>query len=663
MARDYRDSKTYASSSAADRAKELGRELNLHWWQEKDAEERMHGLIDMADGLEMNAAERHQANLRHARLFENVELDTLTGADYATSLVRQALYGAGVVRLNVIAACIDTLGAKIAKNKPRPNFLTSGGSWKMQRKARNLDKFMRGLFYETQVHNKSKEVFNDACVFGTGFLYVYQNDDGRLDCERVMPDEVYVDDHDSMYGKPRTMMRKKRVQREVLVAMFPECAADIYDADQSENADHSLSKEARTPSVDVWEAWHLPSKKGAGDGVHCIAIDGKELFHEEWKLDCFPFVRLPFKKRVLGFWGKGVAESLVGIQVELNRLILSISEQLRRKGKGRVFVQMGSKVNPNHLTNAIGDIVYYTGTPPQVDNSNAVSQEEFAQVDRLYQKAFQEVGLSELSVAAKKPSGLDAAVALREYSDIESERFALVHQAWEQFFLDYASLSLGLISKQYGWRGYKIQMPSKRFVIQVDWRDINLDEDSYVMQMFPTSSLPQYPAARYQKVKEMRQDGFITDAVAKRLLEFPDIEAEMNLGNAAIDDADAVISAIMDEETPKMMPIEPYQDLQLIIERATAGYLFARHFEDIEPERLDMLRTLIDTAAAMLAPPPPPMGAGMPGMGAPPPPGGMPGMPPGMPPGGPPMPNMANVGNVNIDAAPPVAPATPPVIA
>lgn len=659
MAKDFRDAKVYPSQTAAQREKLLAAGINLRWWQEKDPEERAHGVIDMAKGLEDAASQRLQANLRHARLYENVELDGLTGTDYAQALVRQALYGAGIMRLNVVAACIDTLMAKIAKNKPRPNFLTSGGSWKMQRKARSLDKFMRGLFYETRVHDKAKDVFLDAETFGTGLLHVYDADDKRLDCERVIPSEIFVDDTDAMYGAPRTMFRKKRIQREVLVSMFPKHADAILTAAESEDASDSTAKEARTPSIDVWEAWHLPSKKDAGDGLHCITIDGTELFCEEWKLDCFPFVRLPFKKRTLGFWGKGVAESLVGIQVELNRLVLSISEQLRRKGKGRIFLQLGSKVNPNQLTNGIGDIVYYTGSPPVVDNSNVVSPEEFMQVDRLYQKAFQEVGISELSAAAKKPSGLDAAVALREFSDIESERFALVHQAWETFFLDYAALCLKLISKQYGWEGYKIQMPSKRYTITVDWKDIDLDEDSYVMQMFPTSSLPQTPAARYAKVKEMRQDGFISDAVAKRLLEFPDIEAEMNLGNAAIDDADAVISAILDEEEPELLPIEPYQDLELIIERATAAYLFARHFPDIEKERLDLLRQLIDNAAALLAPPAPPAGAPMPG--APMDPAAM-GAPPMAGPGAP-MPTMANVGNVNIDAAPPVAPAVPPVTA
>jgi hypothetical protein len=269
--------------------------------------------------------------------------------------------------------------------------------------------------------------------------------------------------------------------------------------------------------------------------------------------------------------------------VELNRLVRSVSEQIRRKGKGRVFLQVGSKVNPNHLTNQIGDIVNYVGTPPIVDNTNAVSQEEFAQIDRLYQRAFQEVGVSELSAAAKKPSGLDAAVALREYSDIESERFALVHQKWEGFFLDFAELVLALLDEQWGLKSYKVKLPSKRFIIEVDKADITLARDAFIMQMFPVSSLPQTPAARYAKVKEMMQDQFIDKATAQRLLEFPDIEAEANLGNAAIDDADATISAILDDETPTYLPLETYQNVQLLLTRALAAYLFVRHFPDVEP--------------------------------------------------------------------------------
>jgi hypothetical protein len=406
-------------------------------------------------------------------------------------------------------------------------------------------------------------------------------------------------------------------------------------------------------TVQVWEAWHLPSGKKAKDGKHVIAIDGAVLLEEAWKIDRFPFVPFRYKKRTTGFWGKGVVESVAGIQIELNRLVRSISEQLRRKGRGRTYVAMGSKVNPAHLGNGIGDIVYYTGQPPHTDNNNAVAPEEFMQIDRLYQRAFQEIGVSELSAAAKKPSGLDAAVALREYNDIESERFALVHQAWEQFFLDYAELCLDLIKTQYGWKGYEIKLPSKRSMIQVDWANIDLDRDSYVMQMWPTSSLPQTPAARYAKVKEMMQDGFIDKPVAQRLLEFPDVEAESNLGNAIIDDVDATISAVLDDPEPRLMSLEPYQNLDMLIQRATAAYLYARHNECPE-DRLSMLRNLIDNAtaqkAALMAPPPAPPGAAGPA-GPVAPPMGAPPM------GGPQM------GDLNVNVAPPPAmPLVPPVV-
>jgi hypothetical protein len=655
---DYRDVKIFASERDAELAKSEDK-FAPKWWQSEDEDERAKSLVGMATSLKENANERHQANLRHVRMFENVEIDTLGAGDFASSIVTQALRNRGLVRMNVVAACEDTLAAKVAKNKPRASFLTSGGSWDKQRKARRLDKFGRGLLYELNAYEKGKEIFFDACTFGTGLGYLYPNEaTGRLDLERVLPDEVYVDELDALYCEPRTLFRRKIVQREVLLAKFPDKAGSLYTAATPPNMPQ---KNFLTPTVEVWEAWHLPSGPKKKDGMHCICIAGAELFCEPWKLDVFPFVQLRYKKRTVGFWGKGVAETLTGIQIELNRTILSVSEQLRRKGKGRTFVPMGSKVAPAHFTNNIGDLVYYTGNvPPHPDNQNTVAPEELQHIERLYRMAFQEVGLSELSVAAKKPSGLDAAVALREYSDIESERFALVHQAWETFFLDMVKLSLKLIRAQYGSKGYQVRLPNRQFAIEMDWKDIELEEDDYVLQVFPVSSLPQTPAARYQKVKEMQADGTVDKATANRLLDFPDLESETNLTNAAIDDVDATISMVLDEDKPVLMPVEPFQNLDLMVTRATAAYLYARH-HGCDDERLGMLQQLIEQASqakvALMTPPPaPPMMAG-------PPPGATPmaGPPPG--PGGMMPPSIgSNVGNLTVNAQAPVAPSIPPVV-
>ena len=621
MAADYKSARTFKNSTEAMKA--MGNSyLHEFWWNIKDPEERANSMWAQAQALETNSSERHQANLRHARLYENCELENLAGSSYAMAIVQQSLRGRGIVRMNVIAACEDTLAAKITKNKPRPTFLTSGASWTYQMKARKLDKFTRGMFYELDYYETAKEIAMDAFTFGTGIGHLYKGDEGRVAMERVLPDEIYVDDDDARYGKPRMMMRRKFINREVLLAAYPDKEEMLLTADDDTTsvgagAGANSTKMTRLPQVEVWEAWHLPSGKKAEDGMHIICTSAGELFCEPWKLDQFPFVVCRYKKRTVGFWGKGIAESLVGIQLELNRLFLSISEQLRRKGRGRLFLQKGSQVNPAHLTNAIADIVWYTGQPPIVDSGNAVAPEEFMQIDRLYRAAFQEIGISELSAASKKPSGLDAAVAMREFSDIESERFALVHQEWENLAIHTASLSLELIHEQYGNKGYKMKMPSKRYVIDVDWKDICMPGQDYVIQLFPTSSLPQTPAARYQKVKEMMADGFIDKATAQRLLEYPDLEAEQNLGAAAIDDADETICGILDEAVPVLRPIEPYQNLELLLTRGTASYLIARRYKDIEPERLDLLRDLIDQVSALMEasmPPPAPMpGAPAPG--------------------------------------------------
>ena len=652
MAQDFRDAVSYREKPSR---KSKNGVVQPRWWELDDEAAVAKAVLDMGESMENNSGERLAALVRFARLYENCEIDNLSARDYSASVVKQIINGSGLLSLNVGASCVDTLTAKVTKNRPRPTFLTSGGSWASQIKARNLDKWCKGFFYETQVYRKARPVFVDGCEFGTGFLQVYGSKGKKLECDRVLPDEIFVDDLDGQYGCPRELHRKKYVGRDVLTRLFPECSEEIAEAGKRNvQEDIRAEPEIAENTVKVWESWHLPSGPGASDGKHTIAIEGCLLLSEQWKIDKFPFVMYRFKRRTTGFWGKGVIETVQPIQVELNKVIRSISKQMHRKGKGRTYVQVGSKVSPSHLTNNDGgDIVYYTGAPPQDAAHNVIAAEEFNYVETLYRRAFQECGISELSAAAKKPSGLDAAVALREYSDIESERFAPQHQDWEQFFLDYADLSIDLITKQYGWSSYKVLVPGRRDLLEVDWASIDLDRDAYVMQMFPTSSLPQTPSARYQKVKEMLADGFIDKPVAQRLLEFPDIEAESNLGNAMIDDCDATISAILDEDKPELMPLEDYQNLDLIIQRANAAYLYARH-RGCPEDRLVLLRQLIDSAtkakAAMMAPPP------------------MPGMPPGgaVPPGGAPPPMGAPMGgtqvNNTMNVPPPIIPQVPPVI-
>lgn len=620
-----------------------------YWWKLEEEKDRADALISAANVLKTSVSrtDRYQANLTHARLYGNIEQLGFGVREYG----RTASAPQNKISLNVCCACVDTLTSKVAKNRPRPMFLTDGGNFQQQRQAKKLDKFMRGLFHETGIYAKSKQIFVDSCIFDIGAMKFYLHPvTGKMQVERVFPDELFVDDTDAKYGQPRQLFQSKLIPKEVLLSQYGDKSPEVRLAIESYTGDGESYLKGFGDVVEVWEAWHLPSYEGAKDGRHSMAIKGAELLDEPYTMDVFPFAFMRFSERVLGFWGQGLVERLTGIQLELNRLLRSISEQLRRKGRGRIFCKIGSKVNPEHLRNSIGDIIFYTGdAAPHVDNGNAVAPEEFMQLDRLYQRAFQEAGISELSAGAKKPSGLDAAVALREFSDIESERFSMVGKAWEQFFLDAATVQIEILHA--AGAKYPVKLPKKRAFEAIDWKDIDLQRDAYMMQMFPVSSLPQTPAYRIQRVTELVKEGYITDkSEALRLLDFPDLESETSLALAALDDADECISAILDEDTPRYIAPDEFSDPQAIITRASAAYLRAK-YQGVDEDRLSMLVQLIDAAKMIIAPPmaaAPPAGPGAPGM--PPPPPGMPGM------------GAAVGGSINLTQSAPQASTVPPLI-
>jgi hypothetical protein len=586
---DYKDFEK--NGKKTDPSEEMGKAG--FWWKETNATFRAQSLQSTARALETEQSTRHNLNLLHARLYGTFDMSGFGAREYS----RGSIVASSKIAFNVIEAGVDTLAAKISKHRPRPVFLTDGAKWSEQQKSRRLGRFVEGGFSYANLKAKNDLLFIDAAVFGTGGYKLVMDDNKKVNFERVFIDEVLIDEADARYGSPRQMFQGKLCHREKLMADYPNSADLIRDAKPPDGVEQS----GQGDMVQVWEGWHLASGDKAGDGCHSIVLDGgsgagSELLYEKWTLQRFPFVFYHFKPRLLGFWGQGVAELLTGIQIELNRLVNSVSKQLQRKGRGRIFMPLASKVPPAQITNGIADAVYYNGSvPPTVDNSNAVAQEEFMQIDRLYEKAFQIIGASELSVSSKKPSGLDAGVALREYQEIESERFAKQHQRWDNFHIELAEAFLDFV-RVFGGKSYVTRYEHKRYMETIKADDVIREPGEYACQAWPSSSLPQTPAARRQAVKEMQADGWIDKATAQKLLDYPDLEAETNLGNAARDDVDALIDRILNTSLPMETP-DKFTNLDMFVERGTANYLFARN-HDADEKRLDMLARAIELAAA-----------------------------------------------------------------
>ena len=149
--------------------------------------------------------------------------------------------------------------------------------------------------------------------------------------------------------------------------MFPDYKNKIANSEQAYPDNSGEATKTVSDQIMLVEGWRLPSSKDSHDGMHAIACSEGLLFEETYTKDRFPFVFLHDSPRLLGFWGQGAAERLMGTQIEINKLLITMSKAINLVGVPRVFVEDGSKVVKAHLNNEVGSIVTYRGTKPQYE--------------------------------------------------------------------------------------------------------------------------------------------------------------------------------------------------------------------------------------------------------------------------------------------------------
>lgn len=568
--------------------------ISTRWWKE-DKEKVHNAVFEYVKHIRRAQSYKTTNNLRYLRLFSNYELLGLGASTYS----RQDSNITGLknrVTLNVIQSMCETVTSKITKNKPAPTFLTDGGNWSEQQRAKKLNKFLQGQFHHSDLYQKASLAFLESCIFGTGAVKIFRQDN-KIKTERVFIDEILVDDVESVYSNPRQMHQVKVIHRDVLKEMFPKFQAQIDNAKQSVEG-LSGSNELRGDMVEVVESWHLPSGDDADDGKHAISIDNQTLLCEEYKKPYFPFIFFRWTVRPLGFFGQGLAEQLQGIQLEINKILKTIQVSMHLTSVPKVFVEASSKVISAHLNNEIGGIVKYLGTKPSYESVGSIPGELFSHLDRLYDRAFEIAGISQLSATSLKPAGLDSGKALREFNDIETERFMAVGQRYEQAFIDAGKIMIDLmgdIAKDSN--DFSIKVPSGKFLETISWDEVNLDEDKYIMQVFPTSSLSSHPSGRLQDVQELIAAGFIDKNDGRALLNFPDLESVTNLETAATENIERAVESMI--EKGEYVPPEPFQNLELGLKKVQESYLLFQN-RNAPDERLELLRRWMEDAKALL---------------------------------------------------------------
>ena len=560
--------------------------------------------------------------------------------------------------INATANITDSLHAEITQQKPRMMMLTSGGDYKLQQVAKNINKVLDGQNAEDGQDDLSPVLASDAMIFGDAFEKVYVDHiTNRVACDRVLEWELAVPYAEAYYGRPRTLYHITNVDRGVLMAAYEDKAEDIKRASNAAK-DPFFLHDAHSDLVEVVEAYHLPSRAEYGepdsddhveaspDGRHFICVNTCRLFDEPWKTTRFPYFNLKWKIPKLGFWSTSLIDELRSEQANINRMDRFIKESMARAGL-KVLVDNGAGVLNSHIDDLVGTIIRGNfsggGMKPEWVAYATVHPEFFQHLEWRLNRIYSENGINQLSAQSLLPAQLSGSgQSIKAYEQSKSRRFIDFAKRYERFHREVAEYKLELIRKVYDESGkYAVTYRGKREIEIVDWDAIaKIDPKHYYVAVYPTSSLPSTPAGKFAMLQDWINAQWISPEDAKRLADFPELEDYTELETSSYMIVREMIDAILEEG--KQQTPEPMMDLMLGASEGTKAYLLARRRGWYPPHHLDLLREFVTTCLQMSAPANQqgPAPAALPPAGAPPGPdamaaaagGPMPPPPPGMAP-------------------------------
>lgn len=615
-------------------------------------------LNQIINEFKLTQTARYESYRRYARIY---------GADLSSFGIRESLKEVFEERLaiNELANTIETLHSQVFKNRIVPMPITDGGTWDQQQRAKALGKWLDGVFDDAEVFGEVVPIWGlDSLIFGTGFVKVSSLDDeddqAKLIVERIPAWDVYTDETEGRYGKPRSLYHTMLVDRGVLLDQFvrdvdgyygteSERERAILDCSQLPSDDFAFEFDRHSDQIRVTFAWHLPSGPRSNDGLHVVSIKSGTLLSREWKRPRFPIAKIRFGSPLAGYYGRSAVQRIAPAQREYDKLNERFQIAHDLIGIPRILVQKGAEIAVQQIDDIVGSIITtndilgikeWTPVP--------IHPEHYSYRQSLVDSMRSTLGVSSLSAQSEVPAGLKNAsgVALERFEDTEQARQMQLHRNYETGITDLADILIDEAS-ELAERGIDVQARAtdKHSLEVISWKDVALDRKEYRLKLPPASALPKTPAAKTEKLQELLKEGAISQKTFERLSEIVDVDSAMSLNVSDEDVIMKTLSRIADKGI--------YEDPQSVDNLALAvdlggRFLNACRVRDYPPARLAMLSQYIDAArrlteqkqaASMPAGPPPPA----PG-GPMPPPGGPPPMPPGAPPMPGPPPGPPNVG-------------------
>ena len=580
------------------------------WWEADTEDERAAQARDVIRTLQGMHGGRHLYDSLYTGLYEN-QPPYWVGVlqPQAPGLVQ---FGSSVStftrsRVNVIRRCVDTAASMLAKNPAEIRCETDGASWKLQKRARQQTKFVNGVLRESGFHRIQKRTFVDGCLTRAGgiakFWIDYKN--AKIKCNRMHASTVVWNDYKG--DRMRDIAFSYPEDRSLLMDLWPDKADEIrattpFVRPLNQAYRRMVGNEQMADQVKVDEAFHL-SADADKPGRHIICLANCVLLDEEWEFDFFPFARFTWAQADQGWANSPMADQIIGYHNEVGERMRTESRAQRLACVPRVFIEHGSEIVEDEITNEIGGIVHYRGTPPQISPASALPPEFYARTDALVSKALSDVGINEMQSQGQKPMGLDSGKALREYNDTGATRQILHGQDVENQTEDAGKIVFHLAKKLAEVSpDFAANALGARSYERISWKDVEGDAKDVRFRTNPVSALSSTTSGRIQDVTDLIKGGLlppeeVQGGLGLELLNFPDLEKVVTMETANRELVEMQVDgALYDGEYFAPEPYQSPSGLNLLKTMAYRAYAQALQMDGVPPRHMDLLRRLMAEA-------------------------------------------------------------------
>jgi hypothetical protein len=557
-------------------------------------------------------------------------------------------------RYPLLSGALDSAVARLITTRPRPQVVTVGGRWKLQRLAKLRQRWLDGEYERLDAYGILDRLTLDAGIYGSGAVKVSAVRN-RCTAQRTWIGDLFTDPSEERYPPVMTLYQAMPCSRGQLIGMFPKKRSAIEQIPPTtmhqdafpDMVIHGYENRDRVAAV---EAWRLPFGPDE-PGRRVIVSDGVTLVDEDWTHASVPFAFLHWQPDPERFWAQGLIERGLGIQSDLNDLT-DISQESYNKFTPYWLIPDGCEVSVKRMTDEIGNAIYYKGNnPPTLAAPPPVAPDFLNREETVAARVMKATGVPELGAMGVKPAGLNSGKAIVAFADETNGRFIMPGRSRERCSMEFAKLLLRTaneVAEQGSAQALRVYGGKGRLEI-ADYADIVAqanelgDDDVFEVRVFPVSALSNTVSGRLDEVQTMVNLGLLgqdQDQI-RELLDMPDLERATDLASARRDAARRQIDKCLDGEQGVA---GMYMDLDFAVKHALVELNLAdvSGAEEDAPEVMECLRNFLSHAellrkkasadaaaeqAAITGPPPGPMGPG-----GPPPPAGPMGPPPEMPP-------------------------------